>query len=130
MKKEHSTIFICFLAYYIFFQGNSTNWKHSIAIFSRYLKVIRKITQKAIYQIFQCFVITLLKWTKYKNRLIFAYYSITFWDFKSPQGVLKTWKVLKANNYFLKQCSNIEIPFIIISNPDFSLFFPVITGTV
>ena len=130
MKKEHSTIFICFSAYYIFFQGNSTNWKHSIAIFSRYLKVIRKITQKAIYQIFQCFVITLLKWTKYKNRLIFAYYSITFWDFKSLQGVLKTWKVLKANNYFLKQCSNIEIPFIIISNPDFSLFFPVITGTV
>ena len=40
---------------------------------------------------------------KYKNRLTFAYYSITFWNFKSRQGVLKIWKVLKAKNKFLKK---------------------------
>ena len=39
--------------------------------------------------------------------------------------------MLKAkNSFFEKRCSNIEIPFFMISNPDFSLFFPVITGTV
>ena len=78
---------------------------------------------------FQCFVITLLKWIKYKNRLTFAYYSITFWDFKSLQSVPTTWQKLKAKNVFFKRCPNIEIPFIMISNPDFSLFFLVITGT-
>ena len=51
---------------------------------------------------FQCFVITLLKWMKYKNRLAFAYYSITFWDFKSFQSVPTTWQKLKAKNIFLK----------------------------
>ena len=45
---------------------------------------------------FECFVITLLKWMKYKNRLTFAYYSITFWDLKSLQSVPKTWQVLKT----------------------------------
>ena len=45
---------------------------------------------------FECFVITLLKWMKYKNRLTFAYYRITFWDFKSLQSVSKTWQVLKT----------------------------------
>ena len=39
----------------------------------------------------------------YKNRLTFAYYSITFWDFYSLQGVTKTWKVLKAKTKFLKE---------------------------
>ena len=78
-----------------FFQENVTNWKHSIAIFWRYWKVIRKMFVKkqekpthpplVIHQMFECFVITLLKWMKYKNRLTFAYYSITFWDFKSLQ---------------------------------------------
>ena len=67
---------------------------------------------------FQCFVITLLKWVKYKNRLTFAYYSI-----KSLQSVSKTWQVVKAKNIFLKRCSNIKIPFFMISNPDSSLFF-------
>ena len=52
---------------------------------------------------FQFFVITLLKRIKYKNRLTFAYYSITFWDFKSLQGVPKTWKVLKSKNKFFKK---------------------------
>ena len=70
---------------------------------------------------FQCFVITLLKWMKYKNRLTFAYYSIAFWDFKSPK-CSKTWQVLKAKKKILKICPNIETPFIKISNPDFSLF--------
>ena len=40
---------------------------------------------------FQCFVITLFKWMKYKNRLTFAYYSKKFWDFKSLLSVPKTW---------------------------------------
>ena len=31
---------------------------------------------------------------------------------------------------FFKRCPNIAIPFFMISNSDFSLFFPVITGTV
>ena len=52
---------------------------------------------------FQCFVVTLLKWMKYKNRLTFAYYSIRFWDFKSLQGVRKTWKVLKVKNISFKK---------------------------
>ena len=52
---------------------------------------------------FQFFVITLLKRIKYKNRLTFAHYSITFWDFKSLQGVPKTWKVLKSKNKFFKK---------------------------
>ena len=34
---------------------------------------------------FQCFVISLLKWMKYKNRLTSAYYSIRLWDFKSSK---------------------------------------------
>ena len=70
----------------------------------------------------QCFVITLLKWMKHKNRLAFAYYSISFWDFKSFQGVRKTWQKLKAKNYIFKRCPTIEIPFILISNPDFPIF--------
>ena len=65
-----------------------------------------------------------------KNRLTFAYYRITFWDFKSVQGVPTTWQKLKAKTIFLKKCPNIGIPFIMISNLDFSLFFQVITGTV
>ena len=64
---------------------------------------------------------------KYKNRLTFAYYSITFGAFKS---VPKIWQVLKAKKKILKRCPNIEIPFVMISNPNFLLFFPVITGTV
>ena len=53
-------------------------------------------------QLFKYFVITLLKWMKYKNRLAFAYYSITFWDFKSHQSVPKTWQVLEPKYIFLK----------------------------
>ena len=38
-----------------------------------------------------------------KNRLTLAYYSITFWDFKSLQSVSKTWEVLQNNiDIFLK----------------------------
>ena len=40
---------------------------------------------------------------KYKNRLTFAYYSITFWDIKNLQSVPKTWKVLKSKNKFFKK---------------------------
>ena len=85
-----------------FSQKNFINWKHSITIFWRNLKVIWKMLVKkqwkptrppyALHQMFQCFVITLLKWMKYKHRLTFAYYSITFWDFKSLQSVPKTSK--------------------------------------
>ena len=66
-----------------FSQGNFTNWKHRITIFY----YIVKKQQKSVYprlpinQMFECFVITLLKWMKYKNRLTFAYYSINILRF-------------------------------------------------
>ena len=66
-----------------FSQGNFTNWKHSSTIFY----YIVKKQQKSVYpplpinQMFECFVITLLKWMKYKNRLTFAYYSINILRF-------------------------------------------------
>ena len=60
----------------------------------------------AMHQMFQCFVITLLKWmNKYKNRLTFAYYSITLWDFKSLQSVSKILQVLKAKNKLFSKMS-------------------------
>ena len=66
-------------------------------------KAITTNSPFAIHQIFKCFVITLLKWMKYKNRLTFAYYSITFWDIKNLQSVPKIWKVLKSKNKFFKK---------------------------
>ena len=51
------------------------------------------------------FCYTLLKWMKYKNWLTFAYYSITFWDLRSLQGVPKTWQVLKSKNKIFKKMS-------------------------
>ena len=39
---------------------------------------------------------------KYKNRLTFACYNITFWDFKS---IPKTWQKLKAKHNLLKKKS-------------------------
>ena len=87
---------------------------------------------------FQCFVIMLLKWMKYKNRLTFEYYSIRYWDFKRLQSVPKTWQMLKTflkklkktlRNFF-ERCPITEIPFFMILNPDFSLFFPVFTDIV
>ena len=54
----------------------------------------------AIDQMLKCFFITLLKWMKYTNRSTFAYYSLRFWDFKSLQGVPKSWQKLKAKNNF------------------------------
>ena len=68
---------------------------------------------------FQCFVIMLLKWMKYKNRLTFEYYSIRYWDFKRLQSVPKTWQMLKTflkklkktlRNFF-ERCPITEIPF-------------------
>ena len=83
----------------------------------------------AIHQMFQCFVITLLKWMKYKDRLTFAYYSITFLDFKSLQSVSKILQVLKAKtNFFLKISKYGNTVF--YENPNFSLFFPEIIGNV
>ena len=38
---------------------------------------------------------------KYKNRVTFAYYSITFLDFKSLQIVPKTLQVLKKKKMFV-----------------------------
>ena len=67
---------------------------------------------------------------KYEKRLTFAYYSVTFWDFKSLQSVLKTWKVLKKRTFnFFSFFFNIEILFFMITNSDFLLFFPIISGT-
>ena len=91
------------------FERNLKNvYQKAFLSFLFLLKTI--LTSLAIHQMLQCFGITLLKWMKYKNKLTFAYYSMTFWDFKSLQSVPKTWQVLKTN-------------------PDFSLFFPVTTGT-
>ena len=42
---------------------------------------------------------------KYRNRLTFAYYSITFWDFKSLQSVPKSWQVLKTKQIFFLKMS-------------------------
>ena len=114
MKKEHLTIFICF-QHIIFFKGNFAKWKHSIPIFWRYLKVIRKtFCQKAITtnsffsrntSNVSMFRYTLSKLMKYKNRPTFACYSITFWDFKS---VSKTWQKLNAKYNFLKKMSKYQ----------------------
>ena len=85
----------------------------------------------AMHQMFQCFVITLLKWmNKYKNRLTFTYYSITLWDFKSLPKCSKNLTSVKSKKNFFQRCPNIKIRFFMISNPDFSSIFPVITGTV
>ena len=56
---------------------------------------------------------------KYKIRLTFAYYSVTFWDFKSFAGVPKTWKVPIAKNIYIF-LTDVQIPFAMILNPDFS----------
>ena len=82
----------------------------------------------AINQMLQCFVMALLKWIKYKNRLTFTYYSIKFWDFKSLESVPKTSQVLKTKKEFFFKDS--QIPFFMITNPDFLLIFPVISGIV
>ena len=50
----------------------------------------------------KCFVITLSKWMKYKNRLAFAYYSITFWDFKNLQCSKNLRSVRSKKNFFKK----------------------------
>ena len=68
-------------------------------------KAITTNSPFAIHQIFKCFVITLLKWMKYKNRLTFAYYGIIFLDFKSLQSVPKTLQVLKAKKKIFKKMS-------------------------
>ena len=65
----------------------------------------------AVNQMFQCFVITLRKWMKFENRLTFAYYSVTFWNFKSLQSVSETWQMLKKKRFFYKNLPNIEVLF-------------------
>ena len=42
---------------------------------------------------------------RYKYKLTFPYYSITFWDLKSLQSVPKTWQVLKTKKKFFKKMS-------------------------
>ena len=60
----------------------------------------------AIYQLFQRFISTPLKWiNKYKNRLTFAYYSLTLWDFKSLKSAPKTLQTLRAKNKLFKKMS-------------------------
>ena len=61
---------------------------------------------------------------KYKNRLIFAYYSLRLKDFKSLQNVPKTLQMLKAKNRLFKRYLYIEIPVFMISNLDFLLLIP------
>ena len=91
----------------------------------------KSIKINIINKMFLCFVITLLKWIKYKNILTFAYYSISFWDFRSLLSVAKSKKKKKRKEKKnFKRCPNIEIPFFMISNSDFSLFFPVTPGSV
>ena len=59
------------------FEGNSknvwhkTNKNHSFSSRNIFCSSLRNV-----HQIFECFVITLLKWMKYENRLVFAYYNI------------------------------------------------------
>ena len=61
---------------------------------------------------------------KYKNKLIFAYYSLRLKDFKSLQNVPKTLQMLKAKNRLFKRYLYIEIPVFMISNLDFLLLIP------
>ena len=64
---------------------------------------------------------------KYKNRLTFAYYSITFWDIKNLQSVPKIWKVLKSKNKFFKKmfkyrntfCYDFKSPFLVIFSSNY-----------
>ena len=58
---------------------------------------------------------------KYKNRLTFAYYSITFWDLKSLQSVPKIWQKLKEKENFLK---NVQISKYLL------LWFQIISNTI
>ena len=99
-----------------FSPGNFTKWKQSyyiLKVFEGNLKLVCQNATKrtshlllTVYfyllnemyiQMFECFVITLLKWMSYKNRLLFLYYNISrFYCFKKGlQSVLKTWQVLK-----------------------------------
>ena len=80
---------------------------------------------------FKWFVIKLLKWIKYKNELTIAYCIIWFWVFKSLESAPNTWQVLKREkNFFLKDVQISKYRFWMIWNPNFSLFFPRISGTV
>ena len=67
----------------------------------------------------------------YHVSLAFECYSIKHFE------ILKVFKVFqkpeksqKPKIDFFKRCPNTQILFIMISNPDFLLFFPGITGTV
>ena len=64
---------------------------------------------------------------KYKNRPTFAYYSTTFWDFKS---VPKTWQKLKAKYNFYKKMSKYRKTVYYDFKSQFFVIFLVITGTV
>ena len=77
---------------------------------------------------FECFVITLLKWMKYENRLTFAYYSITLWDFKSLHKVfqknltsVKNWKeiFLKMSKYRNTVFYDYQSRFLVIFSSNF-----------
>ena len=68
---------------------------------------------------------------KYKNRLTFEYYSLTFWDFKSLKSVPKTLQTLKAKNKLLKKMSTYRNTAFYDFKSRFLVFFsPVITGTI
>ena len=63
----------------------------------------------AMHQMFQCFVITLLKWmNKYKNRLTFTYYSITLWDFKSLPKCSKNLTSVKSKKKLFSKMSKYQ----------------------
>ena len=106
-------------------------WKFWIKEFKIVL-VTSFILLLAIYQLFQRFISTPLKWiNKYKNRLTFAYYSLTLWDFKSLKSAPKTLQTLRAKNKLFKKMSTYRnTAFYDFKSRFLIFFFPVITGTV
>ena len=128
--KESIRPFSSALRIWYFSQGNFTNGKHSIIIYI--LKVfevnLKNVCQKAIKKPSQhllavYFAFLTNVWMFRYHVVKIAYYNILrFYCFKkSLQSVLKTWQVLKSKKKFYSP--NFEIPFFVISNPDFSLFF-------
>ena len=80
------------------FEGNSenvyhkTNKNHSFSSRNTFCSSLRNV-----HQIFEYFVITLLKWMKYENRLVFAYYNILrFWRSSKFSKILRSFKTKKV----------------------------------
>ena len=102
-------------AYYIFLREFLQNesivflyYSYILNIFEGYYKNVCQKTITTNSSFFRntsnvsIFRYSLLKWMKYEKRPTFAYYSTTFWDFKS---VPKTWQKLKGKYNLLKKMS-------------------------